>query len=86
MIKQVVFLKKVLRVRKAILRSNTGKKNPYQVINYMQEIEKYVDAYGSKYDEEYWKGFVNSRYEKIVFLIPGNASKHKSLTELNELT
>lgn len=85
MSQRVKYLKKIIRVRKMLIQTNQGKINPHQARVKINEIEKYISAYGKKYGEEYWKGFMARRKSDIMYLIPANNAEKAYLKELEEL-
>lgn len=85
MSERVKYLKKIIRVRKKLIQLNQSRLNQHEVLTNIREIEKYVQAYGDKYGEDYWKGFMNRRKSEILYLIPANRAEDAYLKELNEL-
>ena len=85
MSERVKYLKKIIRVRKKLIQLKQCGINQYEASRKIQEIEKYVLAYGDKYGEDYWKGFLNRRKSDILYLIPANRAEEAYLKELNEL-
>lgn len=85
MSKRVAYLKKIIRVRKKLMSLNQSKINHFEASRRIQELEKYVKAYGDSYGEDYWKGFLNRRKADIIFLIPSNRAQEAYMTELHQL-
>lgn len=83
--KQVNYLKKIIRVRRKLIQMNKSGISQFEARKRLQEIEKYVDAYGAKYGEEYWKGFLKRRKADILYLIHANKAEEAYIKELNEL-
>ncbi|MDX1642015.1 MAG: hypothetical protein R3220_09980 [Balneolaceae bacterium] len=86
MSRRVKYLKKIIRIRKKLIDLNKSGMNPYESRRRIQEIEKYLEAYGQSYGEEYWKGFLQRRRADIIYLIPANNAENAFIKELNELS
>lgn len=81
----VIFLKKIVRVRKKLISINQSKINHFHATKILNELELYLDAYGKTLGEDFWRKFIKKRAQDILFIIPASKAGDKYTKELNNI-
>lgn len=79
------FVKKILRMRKAMVRRGCSMKNQMRVHKAIERFEKYFDFYPTAKDESF-KKYCEKHMDDLLVLMPGKGSSsyEKLNKELNQ--
>lgn len=76
--------KRIIRVREKLIRNKKSAKNLSRCVNYIKELNNYINAYESKWTAEQAQRFVINHYAQISYLVPENKTGHQLKTKLYE--
>ena len=79
------FALKVIRMRKYLIKNQLSQRNPALSMQRIQRLELLIEAYGSIWNENGWKKFIQRNLADFLFLIPANNSKQKLEKELESI-
>lgn len=82
--KRVAYLKKVIRIRKALIKKQISGKQFWRCTQIIKHLEIHIQAVNNKNDD-FWRRFINKYEEDIRFLIPENKAKETLIQELEQL-
>lgn len=80
----LVFINKLVRVRKHILKLSASQKNKAKCYSIIKNIEATTQAYCNLWENDSWIRFLNRKQEEFVFLIPEN-NRESYLNELKNI-
>ena len=76
---------KIIRIRKYLIKTNKSQINYLRSLEVLNRLERQMQAYGTKWNDEGWKKFLKRNVLDFLFLIPANQSQRNLIEELNKI-